>query len=216
MRRAAICLAASLSPFMLQAQAPPRPDGVAVIVRPARVFDGATLQEGWAVRIRGERIEAAGPAAKIAADGATPICCYRRRKLLDRAEARELVESELRRTSEATGFAVIAYCLMPDHLHVVCEALSDESDLQAFVQLFKQRAAYAWKQEAGEALWQASYYDHVLRESESTRSVVRYTLENPVRARLVDEPGQYAHIGSFVYGRDELMEWAFGWNRVDR
>ena len=73
MRRAAICLAASLAPFVLQAQTTPRPDGVAVIVRPARVFDGVALHEGWAVRIRGERIEAAGPAAKIAADGADAI-----------------------------------------------------------------------------------------------------------------------------------------------
>jgi len=73
MRRAAICLAASLAPFVLQAQTAPRPDGVAVIVRPARVFDGVALHEGWAVRIRGERIEAAGPAAKIAADGADAI-----------------------------------------------------------------------------------------------------------------------------------------------
>jgi putative transposase len=147
------------------------------------------------------------------------ICCYRRRKWFrkwfDDVRVRGLVESELRRTSEATRFAIIAYCLMPDHLHIVCEALSDESDLQAFVQLFKQRAAYAWKQQSGEPLWQPSYYDHVLREAESTRSVVRYTLENPVRARLVDEPGLYPHIGSFVYGRDEWIEWAFGWNRAD-
>ena len=73
MRRVSICLAASLAPFVLQAQTAPRPDGVAVIVRPARVFDGVALHEGWAVRIRGERIEAAGPAAKIAADGADAI-----------------------------------------------------------------------------------------------------------------------------------------------
>src|ERR1044072_5002000 len=73
MRRAAICLAASLSPLVLQAKAPPRPDAAAVIVRPARVFDGTALQEGWAIRIRGDRIEAAGPAAKIAVDGATAI-----------------------------------------------------------------------------------------------------------------------------------------------
>jgi imidazolonepropionase-like amidohydrolase len=74
MKRFAICLAASISPFVLQAQAPPRPEAAAAaIIRPARVFDGAALQEGWVVRIRGERIEAAGPAAKIAADGATAI-----------------------------------------------------------------------------------------------------------------------------------------------
>jgi len=35
------------------------------LLRPARVFDGESLHEGWAVRVRGERIEAAGPAASV-------------------------------------------------------------------------------------------------------------------------------------------------------
>jgi imidazolonepropionase-like amidohydrolase len=35
------------------------------VLRPARVFDGDAIEEGWAVRVRGERIEAAGPAAGI-------------------------------------------------------------------------------------------------------------------------------------------------------
>ena len=104
---------------------------------------------------------------------------------------------------------------MPDHIHVVCEAQSDDCDLEEFVRLFKQRTAYEWKQKTGQRLWQPSYHDHVLRESESTRSVVRYVLENPVRAKLVDHPADYEHSGSFVYSRRELIEWAFGWNRAD-
>src|SRR5689334_1666562 len=36
-----------------------------VILQPARVFDGETMHEGWAVRVRGDRIEAAGPASGI-------------------------------------------------------------------------------------------------------------------------------------------------------
>src|SRR5688572_26727706 len=43
------------------------------ILRPARVFDGQSMQEGWAVRVRGDRIEAAGPAASIDATGATAV-----------------------------------------------------------------------------------------------------------------------------------------------
>ena len=35
------------------------------VLKPARVFDGETSHEGWAVRVRGDRIEAAGPAASI-------------------------------------------------------------------------------------------------------------------------------------------------------
>ena len=38
----------------------------AIILRPARVFDGETMHEGWAVRVVGERIDSVGPAAGIA------------------------------------------------------------------------------------------------------------------------------------------------------
>src|SRR5436190_11640694 len=41
--------------------------GTVYVLRPARVFDGDSLQEGWAVVVRGQRIEAAGPASKIVA-----------------------------------------------------------------------------------------------------------------------------------------------------
>src|SRR5438067_2200180 len=43
------------------------------VLRPARVFDGETLHEGWAVRVRGDRIEAAGAAASIDTAGAKVI-----------------------------------------------------------------------------------------------------------------------------------------------
>jgi imidazolonepropionase-like amidohydrolase len=35
------------------------------VLQPARVFDGESMHEGWAVRVRGDRIDAAGPAAAI-------------------------------------------------------------------------------------------------------------------------------------------------------
>jgi imidazolonepropionase-like amidohydrolase len=42
----------------------------ATVLRPARVFDGTSMHEGWAIRVKGERIEAAGPAATISSAGA--------------------------------------------------------------------------------------------------------------------------------------------------
>jgi imidazolonepropionase-like amidohydrolase len=39
----------------------------AILLRPARVFDGAATHEGWAVLVRGNRIEAAGPADEVKA-----------------------------------------------------------------------------------------------------------------------------------------------------
>ena len=43
------------------------------VLKPARVFDGDTVHEGWAVRTRGGRIESAGPAAGIDAAGAKTV-----------------------------------------------------------------------------------------------------------------------------------------------
>src|SRR5690606_9333168 len=53
-------------PFAAQAQ-PPRPP--AYLLKPDRVFDGVTASPhaGWVVLVRGERIEAAGPAAQVRA-----------------------------------------------------------------------------------------------------------------------------------------------------
>jgi imidazolonepropionase-like amidohydrolase len=43
------------------------------LLRPARVFDGAALHEGWAVLVRGNRIEAAGPAEGMSPAGAAIV-----------------------------------------------------------------------------------------------------------------------------------------------
>src|SRR5689334_21087725 len=44
-----------------------------LVLKPARVFDGEAMHEGWAVRVKGDRIEAAGPAASIDGAGAKVV-----------------------------------------------------------------------------------------------------------------------------------------------
>jgi imidazolonepropionase-like amidohydrolase len=43
------------------------------ILKPARVWDGDTMHEGWSVRVKGERIDAVGPESATAAAGARVI-----------------------------------------------------------------------------------------------------------------------------------------------
>jgi imidazolonepropionase-like amidohydrolase len=57
--------------FVQQPRAP-QADTITVL-KPARVFDGSAMHDGWAVRVKGERIDAAGPAASVSAPGATVI-----------------------------------------------------------------------------------------------------------------------------------------------
>src|SRR6185503_20260389 len=66
----AALLAAAAAP-LAQTQTPP--PASTTVLTPARVFDGETMHEGWAVRVKGDRIDAAGPAASLAAAGARTI-----------------------------------------------------------------------------------------------------------------------------------------------
>jgi imidazolonepropionase-like amidohydrolase len=75
MRRPLAIAAIAALPLALFAQAPrpPAREAAVTLLHPARVFDGESMHEGWAVRVRGDRIETAGPAAAVSADGATTI-----------------------------------------------------------------------------------------------------------------------------------------------
>jgi len=63
-----------LAVFCLPAvpQAPAR-QPTPIVLRAAHTFDGETMHEGWAVLVRGDRIEGAGPAASVDASGATVV-----------------------------------------------------------------------------------------------------------------------------------------------
>jgi imidazolonepropionase-like amidohydrolase len=66
---------AAAAPFLVYGQ--PRPavaqNDTVTIVKPARVFDGDAMHDGWMVRVKGERIDAVGPEATVAAAGAKVI-----------------------------------------------------------------------------------------------------------------------------------------------
>ncbi|MGB2593147.1 MAG: transposase [Candidatus Acidiferrum sp.] len=104
---------------------------------------------------------------------------------------RHLVETAAQR-----NFSLHAYCVMPDHVHFLCEGLSEASDLVQFVDAFKQRTAYEFKKTHGERLWQMRYYDHILRPKEVPEDVACYIWWNPVRKGLCGEPHLYPLSGS--------------------
>ncbi len=101
-------------------------------------------------------------------------------------------------------FAIIAYCFMPDHLHLLL-AGDETSSLKDFMKIFKQRSGFYFKQERNAPLWQPSYYDHILRQEESLKEVARYIFENPVRKGLVDDYRAYPFLGSMVFDPSELQ-----------
>jgi putative transposase len=144
------------------------------------------------------------------------FCVDARRHLFMTAQVVELVLQQILRAAAENGFAIIAYCFMPDHLHLLVGGTAPDSDLQMFCKQAKQYAGFEFKQGYGEKLWQPSFYDTVLRDEEGTWSVARYIVNNPLRAGLAGRADEYPFLGSCVVGKTELLEFvaaAPDWNR---
>lgn len=118
----------------------------------------------------------------------------------------EHVLGQLRACLNEGAFALLAYCFMPDHVHLVVEGLSEQADLRRTVARWKQFSGYWHVREAGEALWMPGYSDRLLRDGDSTMDAVRYVVMNPVRAGLARAIGGYPFVGSDVYGPQEMEE----------
>jgi REP element-mobilizing transposase RayT len=87
----------------------------------------------------------------------------------------------LRRHAAETGVPVYAWCVMPDHVHLVLGA-SPTCDMVTFVGQFKNLAQReAWRLGVKGAFWQASFWDHFLRGDERLEQVIEYVMNNPVR-----------------------------------
>ena len=89
---------------------------------------------------------------------------------------------------------VLAWMLMPDHLHVLLE-LGEMESLPALMRRVKcvtAGVANAVDHRTGR-VWMPGYHDHALRCEESIAAAARYMIVNPVRAGLVRRAGDYPY-----------------------
>lgn len=133
-------------------------------------------------------------------------CTHERRPYLTNEAVAQLVLLQFLRVAEDECMAIVAYCLMPDHIHLLVEGTRPDARLTAFIKLAKQHSGFAFKQRYRAQLWQAGYYEHVLRGDESTPAIVAYIVNNPLRRGLVEHPAEYPFWGSSVYSREEILE----------
>ncbi|HEY2547149.1 MAG TPA: transposase [Candidatus Acidoferrum sp.] len=126
------------------------------------------------------------------------LCCHDRQVTFSNpANCVHLLEI-LRATSASRSFAIHAYCIMPDHVHLLAEGLEPHSDLLNFLKTLKLKSSRAFSSHLNHPLWQKKYYDHILRPNESPDSVAWYIWLNPVRAGLATHPAEFPFAGSFT------------------
>jgi len=90
---------------------------------------------------------------------------------------------------------VLAYCVMPDHVHVLLIP-NGSASVTKFVQQVKSLTTRTyWLNGGCGKLWQRGFYDHVLRRDEDVLTTSRYIAGNPVRSGLVSDASKYPFSG---------------------
>jgi putative transposase len=134
----------------------------------------------------------------------TTCTAFRKPLFSDHAVAADIAEQILRLSREFE-FAIIAYCVMPDHIHLLLVGQSEQADLERFVKRAKQVSGFAYRRTHHGSLWQPGYHERILRDEEATLTVAKYIFENPVRAGLARALGEWPLAGSDVYTWPELL-----------
>ncbi|MEX2227984.1 MAG: transposase [Dehalococcoidia bacterium] len=100
------------------------------------------------------------------------------------------------RTLTAAGqtynFALLAYCFMPDHAHVVIVP-SSEHNISAVMRIAKGAIARQVNSTTGRsgAGWQTGFFDKVPKDLDELNTYIRYVGNNPVAARFVQRASDF-------------------------
>lgn len=124
------------------------------------------------------------------------ICAARGMRPFTRHELAEDVIASLHWLREQRDVRLYAFCLMPNHVHLLLSLPEGSKPLGEVLGAFKTfTTKKAWKYGIKGELWQQRFYDHILRRSEDGRAVGAYILANPVRKGLAERPEEYPYSG---------------------
>ncbi len=125
------------------------------------------------------------------------VCTYGRRKLLDCDVAHELLHGLWSRSGEMNGWFVGDYLIMPDHLHLFVRAACESDKMSDWIKMWKSVSSRRLMRELNidSPVWQEDYFDRYLRSSDSYRDKWLYVEQNPVRAGLVSDVGDWVYRG---------------------
>lgn len=124
------------------------------------------------------------------------FCCYRMEANLSDSLSRDLLIENIRQARLKHGFKLMAYVIMPEHVHLVLWP-PDGMKLGLVIREIKSKMARKYfaltmpEITGTRVFWQKRCYDHNCRTPESVREKIKYCHNNPVRRGLAQEPGNY-------------------------
>jgi putative transposase len=140
--------------------------------------------------------------------------CYQRRPYLGGAASRNLFEAALERMRARYCFAVLAYVVMPEHVHLLVSE-PKIGKLDRAIQALKLSVTVRRRERP---FWQARYYDFNVYSAAKHTEKVRYMHRNPVVRGLAEKPEEWAwssfrHYAAGLEGAVQIESFWTNWKR---
>ncbi|MCA8924708.1 MAG: transposase, partial [Planctomycetes bacterium] len=116
---------------------------------------------------------------RVGCTGLFTVCTNKRQPVLTAEPLCETLGRALRQSGSDLPAALLVWCVMPDHIHLLLQNLPG-GDLVQWIARFKGRVAKEARAVGLRNLWQRGFHDRLLRKEEDLVHVARYVLENPV------------------------------------
>ena len=122
------------------------------------------------------------------------LCTAHRRPFLTEPRNARAVIRALDADAPLHRSFVIAYCVMPDHLHFVACVTAAGGDVFSFAEAAKKTTGQDLRQlGVAPPIWQRSLWDRHARKQEDLGQQIDYVLQNPVRRGLCGDPDEWPY-----------------------
>lgn len=141
-----------------------------------------------------------------------------------RPQQKEMLIRSLKYCQKEKGLEVYAYCIMSNHLHMLCKAIGEKSlpeimrDFKKFTSKeviknieaepesrrewmlrYFEDACYRLKRDQKYKVWQDGYHAEELFSHKFITQKLHYIHRNPVKDRIVDKPQEYIYSSARNY-----------------
>jgi len=123
--------------------------------------------------------------------------CERRKPVFRNHDAANLMMETLCRYQKEDKFLLHAFVIMPDHLHLLIVP-QETISLEKAMQFIKGGFSFRYGKVSKVAnIWQRSFTHERIKDEADLQCRRRYIENNPIRARLVNDPAAYPYSSAY-------------------
>jgi putative transposase len=157
------------------------------------------------------------------------VITHLRRNFLTDENARLCLRQAIHETKQKSNFDIIAFCLLPNHLHCVWQLPEGDSNYSlrwsrikaVFTNLYLQSGGVEYRQSPSRnikrerGIWQRRFWEHQIRDEKDLQQHVNYIHYNPLKHELVEHVEDWPWSSYRKYIRENKYQ-QLSWDEIKK